>query len=329
MTPPQNILLIRLKVIGDVVLTLPACQAVRGQFPAAKISFLTSRENAPLLQGFPGLDEILTLDRAALRGGNPFRALGEITRLFRRLRAGSFDLVIDLQGYGETAWFTRLTGAPQRWGRPARPSRAWAYTLTLPPGSAVHPAAAHLELLQHGGLPAAPAHNHFELPAAARQQAHAFFAAHHLNPDRPTLFLQPFTSGAHKNWGLENYLAIARHWRARGCQILLGGGPGDRPALEPARQEGFAVAAGSSLLLTAGLMEISSVVLGGDTGMLHLAVALGRPVRMLMHQAAPGNPYPFQHREWVVAAPRPEAIREISPAQVNAALAEILNPQSA
>ena len=82
----ENILLIRLKAIGDVVLTLPAVHVVRENFPAAKITFLTSRENAALLQGFREVDEIIALDRAALRSGNPVKMVAEFIRLLRRLR---------------------------------------------------------------------------------------------------------------------------------------------------------------------------------------------------------------------------------------------------
>ena len=65
----QHILLIRLKSIGDVVLTLPAVNAMRDNFPSAKITFLTSKENAPLLRGFSEVNEVISLDRAALRSG--------------------------------------------------------------------------------------------------------------------------------------------------------------------------------------------------------------------------------------------------------------------
>ena len=61
----DNILLIRLKAIGDVIFTLPAVSALREHFPAAKITFLTSKENATLLRGFPQVSEVIALDRAA------------------------------------------------------------------------------------------------------------------------------------------------------------------------------------------------------------------------------------------------------------------------
>src|SRR6202041_713963 len=148
----ENILLIRLKSIGDVVLTLPAVHAVRENFPAARITFLTSRENSALLRGFRDVDETIILDREKLRSGNPLKTVGEFSHLVYQLRAGKFSLVLDFQGYGETAWLSRLTGAPRR-GSSFHPSRRqWAYTLPPASGEPLHGAQAHLELLRRARL---------------------------------------------------------------------------------------------------------------------------------------------------------------------------------
>jgi ADP-heptose:LPS heptosyltransferase len=324
MEPHEKILIIRLTAMGDVVLTLPAVQMIRDNFPTAKISFLTTQENAALLQGFRDVDEAITLNRAAFRSGNPWRMGGELFRLLRRLRAGKFSLVVDLQANGESAWLARLTDARRRWGFVKKASRRWAYTKSTGHFD-LHPAASPLRLLEQCGLKTGAIRNEFALPETAVKAARDWFAAHRLDAAKPALYIQPFTSAAHKNWPLENYLAIARHWRDAGVQIILGGGPCDRAALEPARREGFAVSAGVSLLVTGGLMQLSTLILGGDTGALHLAVAQGKRVLMLMHLATPSCPVPFQHPDWVVV-PRLTAIAEIPVAEVNAAVARSFNP---
>ena len=324
--PMENILLIRLKSIGDVVLTLPAVNVLRENFPAAKITFLTSQENVALLRGFREVNEVIALDRATLRCGNPLKVIPEFFGLLRQLRAGKFDLVVDMQSYGETAWLTRFTGAPQRWALNHRARRDWAYTRQIKPGTNVHPADSYLSLLEQNGLKIGAIRNQFNLPEAALHDARTWFVANRIDAAKPTLYIQPFTSGAHKNWPLENYLAVARRWQAAGVQIILGGGPTDGVALAPACREKFAVSAGVPLLVTGGLMQLSSLVLGGDTGALHLAVALGKQVLMLMHEAPPGSPTPFQHSDGVVAAPRRAALADSSVAEGNTAIARIFNP---
>jgi ADP-heptose:LPS heptosyltransferase len=322
--PRKNILLIRFKAIGDVVLTLPAVHAVRENFPEAHITFFTVSENAPLLEGFRDVDEVIALDRTALK--SPLRAAPEFFRLLRRLRAGKFSLVIDLQGYGETAWLTRLTGARERWGTVYGRGREWAYTRGLARKDDLHPADWNLFLLREYGLKIGKIKNQFVLPDAALAEAKKIFAENNLDLAKPTLFLQPFTSSPHKNWPLENYLAVARHWQTRGVQIIFGGGTGDSVALAPARAENFPVLAGAPLLVTGGLMQLSALVLGGDTGMLHLAVAQGKRALMLVHNLSPGRPILFQHRDWVLSAPQPDHLDSITVESVIAETGKVFNP---
>jgi len=295
-----NVLLVRLKSIGDILFTLPAVDQVRAACPDAKISFLVSKEFAPLLEGFREVDAVIALDRARFRQRNPGLILAQALSLLRQVRRPGFSLAIDFQGYGETALLTWWTGARQRWGMVTRPGRKWAYTRGVNRAEQQHPAESFLSLLDECGLPKSPIHNEFLLPARALEEARQFFQGHAPNPARPTLFIQPFTSSPHKDWPLEGYLAIARFWRECGRQVLFGGGPADRPALEPARQAGFTVSAGAPLLVTAGLMGQSTLVLGGDTGLLHLAVAMGKRVVMLIGSVSPGSAYPFQHPDWTV-----------------------------
>jgi ADP-heptose:LPS heptosyltransferase len=312
----MNILLIRLKSIGDVVFLLPAVHRIRENFPGAKITFLTSRENASLLEGFREVNEVITLDRARFQSGNPRAILSEAFSLFRRLRRGRFSLVVDFQGYGETAWLARLSGAPQRWGNVYGPGRRWAYTHGVTRNERIHHVDWYLSLLEQCGLRSGKILNEFILPDDALNEARQFFAAHKLDVAKPTLFIQPFTSSPKKNWPLENYISIAGHWHARGVQVLFGGGPSERAALEPVRQADFPVSAGVPLLITGGLMKLSSLILGGDTGVLHLAVAMGKRVVMLRDSVAPGSPYPFQHPDWAVTPTSGRDIPGIEPGVV-------------
>lgn len=302
--PMENILLIRLKSIGDVVLTLPAVHVVRENFPPAKITFLVSRENAPLLSGFREVDGVMTIDRQALRSGNPFRVLPEFFSLLWRLRAGGFTHVVDFQGYGETAWLARLTGAPNRWGSVYGPGRAWAYTHGVARDNTMQIADWNRSLLAQCGLKTGAVRNEFVLPEAALTAAREFFAAKNLDPSRPTLFLLPFTSTLKKNWPLENYLALAEHWRVAGMQIIFGGGPNEQSALAPAVRRGFVVSAGVPLLTSAGLAKLSALTIGGVTGLVHLAVAMQKRVVMLVGCPATEPGFPYQHRDWAVVPAR-------------------------
>jgi ADP-heptose:LPS heptosyltransferase len=320
-TQVKSILLIRLKSIGDVVLTLPAVSRMRDSFPGARIAYLTSRENAAVVELFPGVDEIITLDRAALRRPGLKGLWAGTVGLVRRLRRGRFRLCIDLQGYGETAWLTRLSGAPLRWGSVYRQGSRWAYTCGVDRDDSLHPADWHLALLHRCGLAdGREVRNAARVPPGSREIARQFFVSQKLDPFKPTLFIQPFTSSPQKDWPLEKHLAVARHWQAVGLQVIFGGGPADRAALEPARQSGFTVSAGVPLATTASLISQATLVLGPDTGVMHLAVALGRRVVMLIRPNGPGTPVPYQHADWAVNPPASGAVQDIEVDEVIAAV---------
>lgn len=316
MSAPANILLIRFKSIGDVLFTLPAVYAVRENFPSSRISFLVSKENAPLIEGFPGVDEVIAVDRSVYQRNRLFGAFSGTVSLLLKLRRARFSLAVDFQGYGETGFLTWFTGASERWGMVYRPIRNWAYTRGVPRNWQAHPAEWNLETLRQCGLTIGAPRNEFALPEPALREAREFFSANGLNPERLTLFIQPFTSTAHKNWPLEKYLELARRWKERGAQILFGGGPAERAALEPARAAGFTVSAGVPLLVTGGLMKLSTLTIGGDTGMLHLAAALGGRVAMIMLYHGSTVNYPFRHPDWVLAAPQRKSLARVEVEEV-------------
>ena len=189
---------------------------------------------------------------------------------------------MDWQSYGETALLSWLTPRPQRWSPSGagKKFRRHAATHLLPRPDDIHPVDANLELLTRFGLRPVPVRNQYRIPRTGRGEAAQLFAQHGIDPAKTTLFIQPFTSSSanSKTWPLENYQSVARHWRAKGVQVVFGGGPGEEEQLQPVHRAGFPVFAGLPLATVAWLIHRSTVILGGDTGLLHLGVAMGRRV---------------------------------------------------
>jgi len=313
---PTRILLIRLSALGDVLFTLPAVNTVRDSFPTAQLAYLSSTRCAPLLEGFEGVARTFLLDRDAFRRASPRDWWRNTIGLASRLRRARFDLVIDFHGFGETALFARLTGAPQRWGSLDKIHRRFGYTSAIQREYRCHPIDINLKFLRQCGLPEAPIRNEFLLSAECLRRGEIWFTKHGLEIQHPTIFIQPFTSTPRKNWPLQKFLEFARHWRQRGVRVIFGGGPADREILAPAAQALFPVSAGVDLLTTASLMHLSTVVIGGDTGIMHLAVACGRRVVMLMNEVAPYSSFPHAHRDWVVSPPSGKRVQDLEMAEV-------------
>ncbi len=103
----MQILLVRLRLIGDVVFTTPAIRALRRHYPDARLTYLVEAQAAPVVRGNPHLDEVMVVRRS--RG---VTRIVDDWRLGRTLARRRFDLVIDFHGGPRGSWLTWLTGAP-------------------------------------------------------------------------------------------------------------------------------------------------------------------------------------------------------------------------
>ncbi len=321
-----NILFIKWKSMGDVVFTLPAIHQVRQNFPSARITYMTSAENQCIAAGFTEIDEVVAVDRRVFKQRKP-ASVGAVLRLLRQLRRGRYSLVIDLQCYAETAAMACLTHARDRWGfQIGRRLRRLAYTKSQPRNDNSHPVDANLQLLAHCGLKPAEISLQagFRLPETGRAEARDFLARNNIHDAAPALFIQPFTSSPHKNWPLDHQLQVASHWRSQGVRVIFGGGPQEREALQPVVAAGFPVCAGMPLSAVAWVVQRSHAILGGDTGLLHLANALGKRVVAVMATWGPGSCIPYRHPEWVISPTPGPPLATIGPEKINEALSPVL-----
>ena len=121
----MNILLIRLRLIGDVVFTTPMPRVLKRVFPGSRITYLVEPAAAPVVKGNPHLDEVIVAPRPA----GLARMVADL-RLARQLRRSRYDLVIDLHGGPRSAWLALATGARQRIGYVIQ-GRTWMYTRSV------------------------------------------------------------------------------------------------------------------------------------------------------------------------------------------------------
>src|SRR4051812_21459966 len=118
----MNILLVRLRLIGDVVFTTPIVRGLRRRSPDARLTYLVESAAAPVLRHNPHLTDLIVISRR--RG---LRRILDDVAVARDLHRRRFDLAIDLHGGPRAAWLTWASGARRRVGY-AMPGRAWVYT---------------------------------------------------------------------------------------------------------------------------------------------------------------------------------------------------------
>ena len=111
---PRNILVIDFGQLGDVVLSLPALQAIRTRFPRARVTIAVGRAAASVVELSGFADETLAVDRVALRDGPKPLSIWQMMKLLREVRQSKYDFVIDLHSLSETNLLGYLSGANRR-----------------------------------------------------------------------------------------------------------------------------------------------------------------------------------------------------------------------
>ena len=271
LAPNANVLIVRLRSIGDVVLTLPAVQTLHDWRPDLRIHMLVEPLSAPLLEGHPAISETLLLRKF-------WKTVGQ-------LRRRHFAIAFNMHGGPTSAFLTRLSGAPVRvcW---ARRQYSSFYNVQVPIHFPVngriemHTAEHRLQQLLYTGLPEKP------LPAAkvyvdanAAERLRQKLAEKGIGPGEPYAVIRPGASQPNKRWPMDRFVAIARWLReTHGIATVVNLGPGDEPIASEARER-----FGSGVILDSldlrGLVALlagSCLFVGNDTGPTHIAAALGK-----------------------------------------------------
>ena len=303
--------IIRLGSLGDIIHALPALSALRGRFPRNpdghssdnpvapdnRIEWLVESAHRDFLEGHPLLDAVHVLDTKKWRR---FRkgAAGPVEAL-KGVRRSRFDAVLDFQGLLKSAVLARWTGAGKRIGFDAARCRESAaanfYTHRVaPPEGAKHVIEMNLSLLGPLGIEG-PVPIEFPLGVgdAERRKAADFFAARGWSPEVPVVALCPGAGWETKRWGVEKFAAVGdRLFEETEANVLWLWGPGEEALIQGLRRSPRAPAGvipSTSVREMAAFLERCRMFIGGDTGPLHLAAALGVPTVAVMGPTTPSR----------------------------------------
>ncbi|MGE5413856.1 MAG: lipopolysaccharide heptosyltransferase I [Syntrophomonadaceae bacterium] len=298
----MKILIVRLSAMGDVVHALPIAENAAAA--GAEVAWVIEPAFAGLLEGSPHCARVLLADTRDWRR----RPLAAATRRsIAALRAGcrafAPNVTLDVQGLFKSALIARLAGAPVvgfSFGARREPLSAPLCHVRVSPGpDARHVVDRNLALLSAAGIPAtvrAPDARY--LLAVPRPEADAFVAA---QPPRYAV-LHPGAARAAKTWGEERYARLAVALEERGVATVLSWGPGDEARVE--RLTALAPRARRAprldLPALARLCARARLFVGGDTGPLHLADAVGTPTLALYGPTDPERNGPYRDRRGVI-----------------------------
>jgi lipopolysaccharide heptosyltransferase II len=267
----RKILVIKLRAVGDVLLSTVVLRSLRAAFPAARIDFMTEPPAVGLLEANPDITGVVVYDRGRR---NAVRYLADVRR-------SRYDLVIDLFGNPRTALLAFVSGAPHRVGFDFR-GRRYAYTILVQPrGSHVHNTQFNLDALEAFGIPVVDRSVPFHIPPEDSQYVDEFLGARFAKG--ASLVGLNFGGGWYtKRWGLDRFAALADRIVERfGVGIVLPWGPGQiAEAEEVSRKmlrEAF-IPPSTNLRQLGALLRRCAFVVSNDSGPMHIAAAVGTPV---------------------------------------------------
>ena len=295
-SPPRKILIIKPSAIGDVVHTLPVLDLLRRRYPDARISWLVTPACAGLLERHPQLDEVLRFERKEFgKGWRSPKVAADLFRFTRSLKDRRFDLVIDLQGLFRSGWLAWATRAPVRVGpASAREGAPLFYTHRVATGDPEqHAIERYLTVAQAVGCERGPVRFNFAVDDADRAHVAG------LTPRRYAV-LMPGANWVTKQWPVERFAALVAPLRERfGLESVVAGGP-DVAGLAEKVPATANLAGRTNLRQLVALLERAELVVANDSGPMHIAAALCRP---LVTPFGPTNPVrtgPYGRMESVV-----------------------------
>lgn len=284
----MRILLIKTSSLGDVVHNLPVATDLRAAFPGAVIDWVVEESFAAIPQLHQGVDRIIPVALRRWRKA-PFSATNwrELATFRRTLTAQVYDFIIDTQGLLKSALIARLArgvrcGFAAASAREPLAARFYQRTFDVP--KTLHAVVRNRQL---GALAAG-----YALPAALDYgiSAASGFTHREIVGDGNTAMLLTATSRADKLWPEDRWIALGQSLGKRGLACLLPAGSEaerDRAARLAAAIPGARALPPLDLRALAHELAAARIVIGVDTGLAHLAAALGRPTLALFCASDP------------------------------------------
>ena len=282
----EKILITRLSHIGDCLLTLPLVNAIREQRPNAQISWAVESPSHQLLSLHPGIQSLINIPRGWLGKPSTWNSIR------RQLRKEKFDVVIDPQGISKSSMLGWLSGASirvgikGRWGREISP---WLNNRLVETESP-HIVERSIELISALGLKPTFSPPRFDLPVCPESASDVSDWLNQsskqgdFDPNR-IVVINPGGTWASKRWEMPRYGELAAYLKQKWdlTSVIVWAGAEEKQMAEEIHQAAIqshgrnacVVAMPTTLRQLAAIESMSKFFIGGDTGPLHLASAVG------------------------------------------------------
>ena len=352
---PLKILLVRPRLIGDVLLTTPVIRAMRRRYPDAELVYMVEAHAAPVVTSNPHLSETIVI-----RHRRGLWRLLEDLRLAIKLRARRFDVAVDMHGGSRSGWLTFATGARMRVGYDVS-GRSWMYTHRVARPVGYVPRHSVFSMWDLAAVvdrsfadPPTPARDRLEMPVTPSAAASVARRLEQLGvtPADEVVVMHAAAGNEFRRWPEAAFGAVARALAAVHRRVVLVvGSDQDAPTIDrivslaqaPAGR--VHAAPGWPLEELRALMDRAALFVGGDSGPMHIAAASDVPIVAIFGPTLPAHWAPWRPAEVPVAIVEPgpldcrpcdqrvcapgdfRCLRALTPDQVIAAANRLLETQ--
>jgi predicted lipopolysaccharide heptosyltransferase III len=305
----MKILLVRLRLLGDVVFTTPLVRALKRRYPDAHLTYVVEPAAAAVVHGNPNLNDVVVVPK-----NTGIRRLREDFAFARRLRRAQFDVAIDLHGGPRSAWLVWTSAAPMRIGYRTR-GRTWMYSHVVARPADLSPQHSVLkqwELLAPLGIGDCDrSRDAVEMPGnrAATERVEGVLAQAGIGQAHSLIVLHVSAGNPFRRWPQEYFAALvvqlARH--APGRRFVLTSGPSDAGAaraimerIQVLSQEAAGAVFNPPLDVDdlRALIARATLYIGGDSGPLHIAATTHTPIVALFGPTLAERSMPWRDPRW-------------------------------
>ena len=266
----------RLRSIGDTVLSTPSLVALRRFLPGAQIDVLLEDWVAPVLESFEGIDNVLTFKKDDLKSR---------LKAIRQIRRNKYDVAFNLHGGTTATFFVRASGAEHRVGfREYQYSFLYNHLLTSSEDfwqkKVIHSAEQQLALLGSVGIPVSDRpKSRLSVTETAKTSIEARLSAF-LPQSSAFALLHPVAAFDTKQWATENFARTAEFLNEKGLQIVAVATEKERAVLDELKKLArVPVVTFDDLSLPeiTALASRAKIFVGNDSGIAHMAAAVQTP----------------------------------------------------
>jgi ADP-heptose:LPS heptosyltransferase len=313
--PDMNILLVRLRLVGDAVFTTPAIRALRRHYPQSRLAYVIEEEAAAVVRHNPHLDEVIV----ASSPHAPGRLRADLS-LIRRLRSERYDLAIDFHGGPRSSLLTWASGAGTRIGYDVA-GRSWMYTTVVPRPRELRPRHSVESqwdvLLPLGIAPPTPETDPTEMSAdpAAIAAVDRRLSDAGIRQHEAIIVLHVSAGNPFRRWPAASFVDLICRLLSMDStrRIILTSGPSDAGAasriadaaraLVAAEARGAIVQCGEfDLPELRALIDRAALYIGGDSGPLHVAGTTAVPIVGLYGPTLPVRSQPYRSASFISEA---------------------------